>query len=43
MTTMIFNCCGGGIDSEYCVIGYHIPINYMELYENYRKSQLIFR
>jgi len=34
-TTMIHSCCGGGIDSDKCLIGYHIPPeNYMELFNN---------
>ena len=34
-TTMIHSCCGGGIDSDKCLLGYHIPpYNYMELFNN---------
>ena len=34
-TTMIHSCCGGGIDSDKCILGYHIPpYNYMELFNN---------
>ena len=38
-TTMIHSCCGGGIDSDKCLIGYHIPPeNYMEIFNNSRES-----